>query len=70
MVGALGLPSAPLDAAHAGFAERLRAQGGDRTEETAVLQRRAGVDAQLVVRIATPGAIKSFPFKLENVPLP
>jgi hypothetical protein len=28
------------------------------------------VDAQLVVRIATPGAIKSYPFKLEDVPLP
>lgn len=27
-------------------------------------------DAQLVVRVATPGAIQRYPFKLENVPLP
>lgn len=27
-------------------------------------------DAQLIVRIATSGAIQSYPFKLENVPLP
>jgi hypothetical protein len=26
--------------------------------------------AQLVIRVATPGAVKTYPFKLENVPLP
>ena len=27
-------------------------------------------DTQLVVELATPEAVKSYPFKLENIPLP